>query len=109
CKDDLSSRARWKTIARKALPGNASVGRLEKTTTGSTTLSTPGVNLDGPHPGKENLWIIGIHLEMSTTTILICEKHAFPCFAAIGRPKNTSIRLWTISMSQGGNENDVRI
>jgi len=67
------------------------------------------MNLNGPHAGKENLRIIGIHFEMSTATVLICKEHAFPCFPAIDSAENTSFLLWAISVPEGSNENDVRI
>src|SRR5437762_2988420 len=86
-------------MAGEFLPGEAAVSRFVDPAARATTFASPGVNLERPHAGKQDVGITRIHHQLSGAGILINKQHPFPGLASISGTKNAALLLWSVAVA----------
>src|ERR1041384_3188142 len=105
----LAGHAHRQAMSRNFFPRRPAIARHEETATRPATLSSPRVNLERPHAGKQGSWIVWIHHQVRTSCAPSREQHPVPMRAAVSCAKHTSLRLWSIRVPQSARHHDVRI
>src|ERR1043166_2581149 len=90
-------------------PGRAFIARHVKPASGAATFAAPGVNLNRPHPRKQDPRIARVHHHVRTATVFVHEQDAIPMRAAVRGAKDATLGLWPIRMSYRTGQDDIRI
>src|SRR5271165_2203502 len=93
----------------QALPGDAAVGRPEQAAPGPAAGAAPGVDLDLPHTGKKNSWVVGVHSQVGAASVLVHEEHFVPRFSAVASAEDAALRLRPIGMAHRASQDYVWI
>ena len=106
---DFSDRRVRQAVARQSLPRRAAVGRFEEAAARAAARSSPRVDLDLPHAGKQNPRIAHVDRDVGAARVLVDEERALPRLAAIGGAVHAAIGLRAVRVAEGAGEHDVGI
>src|SRR5438132_14180404 len=96
-------------MTRQSLPGDPTIGGLEKTAARSVAYAAPSVNLERPHAGKHDPRVAGIQRNVRAAGVFIREERPLPGFASIGRAKDAALLLWSIGVPERAGAHGVRV
>ncbi len=96
-------------MAFQTFPSRSTVGGFEQPAARSAARAAPSVNLELPHPRKQNTRIIWIHSHVRAARVFVDKKNLFPVLAAIGSAKDAPLRLRPIRMTERASKHRIRI
>ena len=97
------------TVADQLVPRESAVHRFVQAAPGAATVEVPGLAADLPQCGVNNAGISGIEYHINGAGIVVLIQDLLPGFATVGRAENTPLCIRAPRVSQGRDQNDVRI
>src|SRR5688572_788115 len=69
----------------------------------------PGLAFETPHAGVKNVWVGRIDIKICDAVLVVDVKSFGPRLAAVSRHEHAALIIWTKSMSERADVNDVRV
>src|SRR6476660_4797292 len=98
-----------KTIALEAFPRHAVVFGTVKSATRAAAREKPWVPPRLPKRCEHDVRIMRIENNVDPASVFIFRQDFRPCFAPVGRTKNSALLIWTESMTQRRDQNHILI
>ena len=106
---DLSDGRLRQPVTVEPFPGESAVDRLVQAAAGAAADPSPGVNLELPHPRKEDARIAGVDGDVRAAGVLVDEQGALPGLAAVGGAVHAALLLRTVGVAERAREHDLGI
>ncbi len=96
-------------VARDVLPGIATITRSPDTAVRPACLGTPGLALEFPERGKQQVRIVGTHDQIDRAGPFVLEQYTFPGLTTVLRAKDALLVVGTERVAHRRDINDVRV
>ncbi len=91
------------------VPGAAAVDRFVNAAFLAAAAMRPGLALKTPHAGVKNVWVGRIDIEIRDAVLVVDVERFGPGLTAVRSHEHAAFFVWTKSMSECADVNDVRV
>src|ERR1700730_7420919 len=106
---DLAKNSIRQSVSFQMFPGDPVIFRTVESTPRSAAREKPRLPTRLPKRCEDNVWIVRVEHNVDAASVLIFAQHFGPRFSAIGRSKNSALRIRSKRMTESGDQNNVGI